>query len=187
MKRYTSSESPDVYHVPETGDRESPVNRSFATVTSLNSSTHTTASSSKAVLAALRALQDKIRRLEAERSQALDEAADLRGKLKSYEIEAEHSRQRDAMQAQRQIQDTKLNYEKLVDEKKDLENRAHQLEERNRDAEAQLNELLSQSNRLTESKNISDSKIKELSLKVQSLENQLQASQQREKGYPITR
>ena len=51
---------------------DSVVNRSFATV---SSSAHTTASSSKAVLAALRALQDKIRRLAAERTQALDEAS----------------------------------------------------------------------------------------------------------------
>lgn len=48
----------------------------------LNAS-NTSASSSKAVLAALRALQDKIRRLEQERGAALDEAAQLRHQLQT--------------------------------------------------------------------------------------------------------
>ncbi len=161
---------------------DSAVNRSFATVTSLNSSTHTTASSSKAVLAALRALQDKIRRLEAERSQALDEASDLRNKLKTHEIETEHSRQRDALLAQKQLQEARSAHEKLLDEKIQLEDRIRKMEERNNDADRQLNELTEQISRVGESKLSSDSRIKELSNRLQSLENQLQVSQQREKG-----
>ena len=58
---------------------------SYRSATSANSTSVNT-SSSKAVLAALRALQDKIRRLESERSQALDEATDLRQKIKTLDI-----------------------------------------------------------------------------------------------------
>jgi chromosome segregation ATPase len=164
-------------------DRDnSALNRSFNTVTSLNSSQHTTASSSKAVLAALRALQDKIRRLEAERSQALDEASDLRTKIKSFEIETEHSRQRDAMQSQRQVQEARVGYEKLFQEKKDLEERLIQVEERNRHDETQLRELSDQSGRLSETKSMSDMKLQDLTAKVETLESHLYSSQQREKG-----
>jgi septal ring factor EnvC (AmiA/AmiB activator) len=55
------------------------------------------ASSSKAVLAALRALQDKIRRLESERALALDENAQLRHQIKNQEIETGMVRFRDRL------------------------------------------------------------------------------------------
>lgn len=161
---------------------ESAVNRSFNSVNSASSSIHTTASSSKAVLAALRALQDKIRRLEAERSQALDEASDLRSKIKSFEIETEHSRQREVMQAQRQVQEAKIGYEKLLQEKRDLEERLAQVEERHRRESSQLKDVSEQSTRLAETKSMADAKLHELSVKVQTLEAQLHSSEHREKG-----
>lgn len=161
---------------------ESALNRSFNSATSANSSIHTTASSSKAVLAALRALQDKIRRLEAERSQALDEASDLRSKIKGFEIETEHARQRDSLQAQRQVQEAKVGYEKLLQEKKDLEERLAQVEDRNRRDAHQLQDLTEQSSRLSETKSITDTKVHELTVKVKTLETQLHSSQQRERG-----
>ena len=63
------------------------LNKSYSTVRSNISAVGSTATgSSKAVLAALRALQDKIRRLESERAQALDENAELKQLIKQHEI-----------------------------------------------------------------------------------------------------
>jgi chromosome segregation ATPase len=162
---------------PET---PSALNRSAASSASFASAT--AASSSKAVLAALRALQDKIRRLEAERTQALDEASELRSKLRSYEIESEHSRQRDSLQSQRQLLEVRSENERLMESKVELEDRLKRLEDRNRDSEAQLSELSSQISRLVEAKANSDAKMKDLVAKAQILENQLEAAQNREKG-----
>ena len=61
------------------------LNKSYSSIIS-SASNGNASSSSKAVLAALRALQDKIRRLETERTQALDESSQLRLQLKNFEI-----------------------------------------------------------------------------------------------------
>ena len=63
--------------------------------------------SSKAVLAALRALQDKIRRLETERAQALDECNHLRNQIRSQEMESEHVKQRDTLNNQKTLLEAK--------------------------------------------------------------------------------
>ena len=57
----------------------------------------TSQSGSKAVLAALRALQDKIRRLDSEKTSAIDECNQLKAQIKSMEIDHEHMKQRDAL------------------------------------------------------------------------------------------
>eukprot|EP01035_Chromulina_nebulosa_P031574 gene31574-42102_t len=78
-------------------------------------------SSSKAVLAALRALQDKIRRLEAERAQAVEESSQLKHQLKLQEIEFDHSRQKESLSSQKVLQEAKNSFEKVFTEKTDLE------------------------------------------------------------------
>lgn len=196
MKRFQTAESPSAWsttsHLGSSDDAllmgtlpETPsaLNRSSASNASFASAT--TASSSKAVLAALRALQDKIRRLEAERTQALDEASELRSKLRSYEIESEHSRQRESLQSQRQLLEARSENERLLDSKAELEDRLKRLEDRNRDSEMQLTELSSQISRLVEAKANSDTKIRDLTTKAQLLENQLESAQNREKGSPF--
>eukprot|EP01036_Dinobryon_divergens_P031486 gene31488-40892_t len=89
-------------------------------------------SSSKAVLAALRALQDKIRRLEAERAQAVEESSQLKHQLKLQEIEFDHSRQKESLSSQKVLQEAKNSFEKVFTEKTDLEVRLVKLEERNK-------------------------------------------------------
>jgi chromosome segregation ATPase len=113
-------------------------------------------SSSKAVLAALRALQDKIRRLESERTQALDESAQLRHQLKNQEIEGEHGRQRESLSHHKAMQEVRTAYERVHADKSELELRlagadekfkrqaaeAADLQSRVRAAEQELHEAL---------------------------------------------
>ena len=61
------------------------------------------ATSSKAVLAALRALQGKIQRLEAEKLSAQDECKHLKSQIRAQEVEAEHIKQRDVLNNQRSL------------------------------------------------------------------------------------
>jgi uncharacterized protein (UPF0335 family) len=85
------------------------------------SSTSNQGSSSKAVLAALRALQDKIRRLEAEKQQSLDETKQLRLQLQNQEMEFEHLKQKDKLSLQKSISDARSSYENILTEKNELE------------------------------------------------------------------
>ena len=102
--------------------------------------------------------------------------------MKSHEIESDHARQRDALHAQKQIHEARAAHEKLVEEKRELEDRLRKLEERNIDSDQQLNGMTSQLIQLNETKAINDNRLKDLTMKFQSLENQLQLCQQRERG-----
>ena len=88
--------------------------------------------SSKAVLAALRALQDKIKRLEAERGQAIDECTHLKNQIRAQEIEAEHSRQRDVLNSQRSLLEAKSAFDRLMSEKASMEEQLHELQSKTR-------------------------------------------------------
>ena len=80
------------------------------------SNTGSSSSSSKAVLAALRALQDKIRRLETDRARAVEETETLRHRLQGFEVEAEQIRARGDAIAQRNIQEARNTYDRLIAE-----------------------------------------------------------------------
>jgi len=90
-------------------------------------------SSSKAVLAALRTLQDKIRRLETDRARAIEETEALRHRLAGHEVESEQTRARDEAISQRNIQDARSAYDRLLAEKSDLEVRIARAEDRKAD------------------------------------------------------
>jgi chromosome segregation ATPase len=107
-------------------------NSSFQSVA--NSSNNASASSSKAVLAALRALQDKIRRLESERGQALDEASQLRHQLQTQEVEFENSKKRVSLQSSKSVSDSRHELERVLSEKTELEIRIAKMEEKNRES-----------------------------------------------------
>lgn len=140
------------------------------------------ASSSKAVLAALRALQDKIRRLESERSQALDECSQLRHQMKNQEIEAEHSKQRDQLASQKSQQEARNAYERLVHDKTELEQRLVKLEERNKANLATSEELQSKLRALEEEKQSNLFRVKDLETQQKQLEARIQQAEQKEKG-----
>jgi chromosome segregation ATPase len=139
-------------------------------------------SSSKAVLAALRALQDKIRRLEAERSQALDESAQLRLQLKNQEIEYEHVKQREQLSAQKSLHEAKSSNERLLHEKNEMEMKLLKLEERTQQLNHSSDELLVKIRMLEEDKHAGILKIKELEHQQSKIEQQIAIAQQKEKG-----
>jgi chromosome segregation ATPase len=139
-------------------------------------------SSSKAVLAALRALQDKIRRLESERSQALDEASQYRLQIKNQEIEYEHSKQRDQLAAQKSLQEARTAYDRVCAEKADLETRLSKMEEKNRGLQRSSEELQMRIRQLEEEKQNNIDKLRELENQQHNLEQQIKQAQQREKG-----
>jgi chromosome segregation ATPase len=142
-------------------------------------------SSSKAVLAALRALQDKIRRLEAERSQALDEAAQLRHQLKNQEVEAEHAKQRDQLAAQKSLHDVRAAYERLLNEKSELEVRLSKFEEKNKQAQTSVDELQAKIRALEDEKHAGAMKFKDLDRQRTQLEAQIRLAQQKEEGMAL--
>jgi chromosome segregation ATPase len=159
------------------------VNRSFnSAISAASSGSAGPSSSSKAVLAALRALQDKIRRLETERSQALDEASQLRLQLKNQEIEHEHAKQREQLATQKSLQEAKTSLERIQHEKCDLEERLHSLEGRNRSLQQSSEELQVRIRKLEEDKQHGNGRLRDLENQHSILEQQIRLAQQREKG-----
>lgn len=168
---------------PNRNDQEEhPLNRSYTGGTSSSPANSASASSSKAVLAALRALQDKIRRLESERAQALDDTVQLRHQLKTQEIESEHTKQRDNLTAQKNLHEVRSAYEKLLTEKTELEMRLSKLEDRSRDEQQITEDLRTKILCIEDEKHDGLLCMKDLEgMKIQ-LQEQLQHTQQKEKG-----
>ncbi len=139
------------------------------------------ASSSKAVLAALRALQDKIRRLESERSAAIDETAQLRHQLKNLEIESEHVKQREILSSQKTLHEARNAYEKLLNEKSELEIRISKLEEKNENNKITMDELYVKVKSLEDERRTGLERIKVLENEHDILSNTIHDAQQKEK------
>jgi hypothetical protein len=162
-------------------DNEESLNKSYNTAQSMIS-TANGASSSKAVLAALRALQDKIRRLEAERSQALDESVQLRHQLKNQEIESDHIKQKENLSAQKSLHEVRHSYDRLLAEKTEMETRLSRLEDKNRTSQNSSEELQNKIRSLEEQKHSSALQIKELEHQQSQIDVQIKHAQQKEKG-----
>eukprot|EP01035_Chromulina_nebulosa_P019990 gene19990-25960_t len=170
-------------------DFETSVNKSYNSV--LSSSTHATsisgsASSSKAVLAALRALQDKIRRLETERSQAIDETTYLKQQLRTLEIENDQIRQKENLNAQKNIQEARLTYDKLNNEKIELELKLSKQEDKNKELQLYLDQIQLKIRSLEDEKHSGLLKIKELEAEKNQIENQVNYAQKHEKDLAQT-
>ena len=133
----------------------------------------TSTTSSKAVLSALRALQDKIRRLETEKSQAMEETARLRQSYSSLQAETDQIRARDDAMAQRNIMEAKGSYDRLLAEKTDLEVRVQRAEERKTDIQRTHDELKDKIRAMLDEKHESLTKIKDMESHVNHLETQL--------------
>ena len=152
------------------GDAE----RSFSSSLSANAS-------SKAVLSALKALQEKIRRLESERSRALEEAAQIRTQMKTLEIEASHAKQREGLSLQKGLQDARAAYDRLLTEKTELEIRLNNVENKNREAAVLVEEQLKQNRALEADKHAAMLRVKDLESTHSQLESQMHSSQLKEK------
>ena len=144
-------------------------------------SAHSSASSSKAVLAALRALQEKIRRLEAEKTQALDECQSLRSQKKALEMDMEHERQREVLAQQKANQESRIGLDKLLNEKKELEHKLNVLEERKNTSQTKAEELVLKTQALESEKTSAVLKLQEMEAMKQQIEKQFIAAQDREK------
>ena len=144
-------------------------------------SANSSASSSKAVLAALRALQEKIRRLEAEKTQALDECQTLRSQKKSLEVDMEHERQRELLTQQKANQESRIGIDKLMSEKTDLEHKLNVLEERKNTSQMKAEELVLKIQALEGEKNSAVLKLQELEATKGQIEKQFIVVQDREK------
>ena len=143
-------------------------------------------SSSKAVLAALRALQDKIRRLETERSSALEESDAYRQRLQGLENESDQLRARDDAIAQRNIQEARSQHDRLVAEKADLEVRVSRAEDRKREVKKASDEIEEQITKLQDEKHISVQKVKDFESQNKQLETQLSNLQTKERELGTT-
>ena len=167
-------------------DDNNTLNKSYGSAVSAASSSAASASSSKAVLAALRALQDKIRRLEVERTQAIDETTQLRHQLKNQEIESEHIKQREILNSQKSLQESRSAYDRLLGDKAELEVRVSKLEERNRLGQQTSDELQSKIKLLEDEKHNGLIKVKNLENHQLQLESQIQHCQSKEKDLANT-
>ncbi|CAM9227370.1 unnamed protein product, partial [Hapterophycus canaliculatus] len=74
--------------------------------------------SSNAVLAALKGLQDKVRRLENERRQAVEEAETLKGNIKQRQQEFKHMQELQKLNTQEESAASRLSYERLLADKR---------------------------------------------------------------------
>lgn len=143
--------------------------------------THASVSSSKAVLAALRALQEKIKKLETERLEAQEEAAQLRAQLRHYEEEAKYQKQKEQSYAHESLLETRSTIEQLSVDKQELEQKLHKAEQDNRAISRELERLREQLDATLQVKEGMIPQVREAEGRISVLEQEVRASQEREK------
>jgi chromosome segregation ATPase len=169
--------------LPDDRNNFSQINLNLAsTIASNSSSVLGNTTTSKSVLAALRALQDKIKRLEAEKTQALDEIQQLRLQLQNQEIEFDHIKQKDKLILQKSVHEIRTSYDSVLTDKNDLEHRLQKLDERNNDLRLQSDNFHDQIQVLENEKYQQECKYKDLEGRYLQLEVQLEQARQRESG-----
>lgn len=140
------------------------------------------ATSSKAVLSALRALQDKIRRLDAETMEATEEAAQLRIQIRNHEMESDRFKQRDTLASQKNLHEVRAAYERILTEKCETETRLLKLEERNRGEEKISTDLRAKISAVEDEKYSGLIIIKDLESRRSQLQSHILHSREKEKG-----
>ena len=166
----------------ETMDGIDPLRGTYHSADSNSSPLRASASSSKAVLAALRALQDKIKRLESERTQALDETANLRQQIKNQEMEADNFKRRDSLASQKKLHEVQSAYDRSVTEKTESEIRLSNLEERNRIEDEIARDLRAKIRAVEDEKHNGLLVIKDMESERTRLQSQILHVQHKEKG-----
>mmetsp|Transcript_38177 Transcript_38177/g.50296 ORF Transcript_38177/g.50296 Transcript_38177/m.50296 type:complete len:659 (-) Transcript_38177:43-2019(-) len=158
-----------------------PAQQNLLSTPMMNSMMNTSTNTSKAVLSALRALQDKIRRLEGERAKAIDECSRLQERLQQVEVESNHLRQVDAISAQEKASAARLAYERLMAEKNQVDVRLAKAEEQKkalaRDADAQRD----RAHQAEVGHRTAESQVVSLETRVAELEAEVRDFQRREK------
>ena len=140
------------------------------------------ATSSKAVLAALRALQDKIKRLEHEKNVAIEETARLRLQIQNQNFESGRFKERDSLTSLKNLHEVRTAYERILTEKSETETRLLKLEERNQAEEKIALDLRAKIRIFEDEKHSGILAIKELELERTQLHSQILHIQQKEKG-----
>jgi len=167
-------------------DEASGMKGSFAS-SSGSSAVGQVAGSSKAVLAALRALQDKIRRLEIERSQALEEATQLRQQVKHLEVEIEHTKQREALANHKVMAEATATKERLYTEKAELEVKLARSEDRVKEQSKQISELEYRQRGVDDKLKVVEEEKAKGDARIKDLASQLAQAAAKEKGEHLTR
>jgi uncharacterized protein (UPF0335 family) len=152
-----------------------------ATVTPMRSA----ATSSKAVLTALRALQDKISRLESEKTEALEESARLRLQIQNQDLTSERYKQRDNLTSQKNLHEVRTAYDRILTEKSETEMRLSKLDDRNRAEEQIAIELRAKIRAVEDEKHTGLLTIKDLESERTQLQSQILHIHQKEKGEGI--
>ena len=165
-------------------DEASGMKGSFAS-SSGSSAVGQVAGSSKAVLAALRALQDKIRRLEIERSQALEEATQLRQQVKHLEVEIEHTKQREALANHKVMAEATATKERLYTEKAELEVKLARSEDRVKEQSKHISELEYRQRGVDDKLKVVEEEKTKGDARIKDLASQLAQAAAKERGEPL--
>ena len=144
-------------------------------------SIHTSQSGSKAVLAALRALQDKIRRLDGERQAAVDECNGLKAQIKSMEIDFEHMKQRDSLLSNQALLEQRSAYDAMKAEKATQETEYLKLQERHREQSTEFARLKVQVDAGEEERGLLSTKVRALEKQCEENEDLLRKYSSKEK------
>ncbi|DBA00978.1 TPA: hypothetical protein N0F65_006239, partial [Lagenidium giganteum] len=122
------------------GARGAGMNDSFSLGSGLNTSAMASggAQGSRAVLSALKALQDKIRRLEEERETHLQELSDVKAQARKREAESSANEKKLAYELTQAKESARAAYDALRAEREELKVEVVKLEERKRSLEAEI-------------------------------------------------
>lgn len=143
------------------------------------------ATSSKAVLTALRALQDKISRLESEKTEALEESARLRLQIQNQDMTSERFKQRDNLTSQKNLHEVRTAYDRILTEKSETEMRLSKLDDRNRAEEKIAIDLRAKIRAVEDEKHSGLLTIKDLESERTQLQSQILHVHQKEKGKSV--
>jgi hypothetical protein len=137
------------------------------------------AHSSKAVLSALRALQEKIRRLESERGDLLDECVGLKSQLRQQQYKHEHESTKLRTDYENIERSSRSFYESTALEKNELTRLVVKHEEEKKAMEKEAQYIKENAQRGEEERREASTRVKVLEKRIAHLENDLRDSAER--------
>ena len=138
------------------------------------------AQSTKAVLSALRALQDKIRRLESERQVAVDQSTRLRAKLRQQEISSQQKLEAEVHAGQERETTAQLAVEHANTEKSAMELRLCKVDEEKKALYREIEHLREKCSEAELGRRSAEAKASSHRAHVRDLEEQLKVAELRE-------
>jgi hypothetical protein len=144
---------------------------------SVTSNATSTVTSSKAVLAALRALQDKIRRIEGEKAAAVAEVHKIQLQMKNTQIENEMAKHQETLAWQKTLEELQASNDKLNAERKEF----LKLEDKIKEYESAIEEYQKTIRAMDSERHVALMKTKEIETKQSYFESQLKSYDMKEK------